>query len=437
MSVEVRDLSLLTSFIGDTRWMMSESHVESYLLMYQHRLSHKLSVGSEEYENVFKAAASKKYGMASTGQEQVQPGVALIGIHGPISSRLSMMSMASGASSAHTLASQIEAAANDPLISHIVLDIDSPGGATHGLDVAADAIFNARQVKPVIAIANSLMASAGYLLGSQASKLYVTSAGEVGSIGVIATIPDYTKRNESEGVSFTIERSANKKAPINPNESLTSERLAMIREDLQVWHEIFVSYVARGRGVSIEEASLWATGETWYGASAQEVGLVDEVSSLSAVLSSLSSPPPVARSSGYPRRVSVDPTVSAVKLEAPDVAEALISEGRSLALSEIFKEAGVSSTSELSQVVKDAADYRADLIQQLREGIIRTGGTSSESDRMASIFQGATLSSLKEQVSELKTKAERIIPGARLSQDGPETTPEETGRPRRVQFTDV
>jgi len=57
----------------------------------------------------------------------------------------------------------------------------------------ADEIYSARATKPVVAIANSLAASAAYWLASSAGEFYVTPSGEVGSIGVISATKTYRK----------------------------------------------------------------------------------------------------------------------------------------------------------------------------------------------------------------------------------------------------
>lgn len=57
----------------------------------------------------------------------------------------------------------------------------------------ADEILAARVQKPVVAIANSLAASAAYWVGCSASEFYVTPGGEVGSIGVWQAHFDYSQ----------------------------------------------------------------------------------------------------------------------------------------------------------------------------------------------------------------------------------------------------
>ena len=62
----------------------------------------------------------------------------------------------------------------DESVSQILIDIDSPGGSVYGVAELAEDILSACSQKPVIAIANSLAASAAYWIGCSAAELYVT-----------------------------------------------------------------------------------------------------------------------------------------------------------------------------------------------------------------------------------------------------------------------
>jgi ClpP class serine protease len=81
-------------------------------------------------------------------------------------------------------ASLAQAAAN-PDVAAIVLDVNSPGGTYAGTPETANAV-RAAAAKPVIAVVDTLCASAAYFIASQAGEVVVTPSGEVGSIGVLA-----------------------------------------------------------------------------------------------------------------------------------------------------------------------------------------------------------------------------------------------------------
>lgn len=99
-----------------------------------------------------------------------------------------------------TMANQLKWMDAHPNVRAIILDIDSPGGQVDGTATFADAIKNSKT--PVIAVVNDGMAcSAAYWIASAADAVYATHAhSEVGSIGVYATLADYSKYYEEKGI---------------------------------------------------------------------------------------------------------------------------------------------------------------------------------------------------------------------------------------------
>ncbi len=84
------------------------------------------------------------------------------------------------------LGQQIKELAADFSIKSIILDINSPGGAVTGTELAADAVYAANKRKPVVAYVDPLCASAAYWIGSQAGTIVAaTRAADIGSIGVL------------------------------------------------------------------------------------------------------------------------------------------------------------------------------------------------------------------------------------------------------------
>jgi ClpP class serine protease len=86
-------------------------------------------------------------------------------------------------------AAAFTAAVDDPNIDGILIDIDSPGGRTAGVTETATVVRRARRSKPIVAIANTLAASAAYWIGAQADEIVASPSAEVGSIGVLPFTP--------------------------------------------------------------------------------------------------------------------------------------------------------------------------------------------------------------------------------------------------------
>jgi len=103
--------------------------------------------------------------------------IAVIPVYGVIVQRAGIITDWCGGTSADQLSNAVTEAANDDSVSDIILDIDSPGGSVYGIEMAANAIYNARSKKNIIAISNSCCASAAYWIGSQASEFYCVPGG--------------------------------------------------------------------------------------------------------------------------------------------------------------------------------------------------------------------------------------------------------------------
>jgi signal peptide peptidase SppA len=141
----------------------------------------------------------------------------------------------------------------DDTIGAILIDIDSPGGSVYGTGELAAEILAARGTKPIVAIANSLAASAAYWVGCAASEFYVTPGGEVGSIGVWQAHADYSKALEMEGVDMKLISAGKYKVEGNPYEPLGEEAEAFMESRVKDYYATFSQGVSKGRGVSIEQ----------------------------------------------------------------------------------------------------------------------------------------------------------------------------------------
>ena len=182
-------------------------------------------------------------------------GIAVIPIYGVITQRGNMVDDVSGPGMVSTqiVTQMLRQAVADDAVSQILLDIDSPGGSVYGVSELGDAILSARARKPVVAIANSLAASAAYWIGSQAGEFYVTSGGEVGSIGVWQAHFDYSQAFAAEGVTPTLISAGKYKAEGNPYAPLDEQALGFMQSRVDDYYASFTKAVARGRGVPIAQ----------------------------------------------------------------------------------------------------------------------------------------------------------------------------------------
>lgn len=204
--------------------------------------------------------------------------VAVLPLFGVMVPRADMFTQMSGATSVSGFAESFRAAVANPEVDAIVIDIDSPGGSTDLVAELADEVFGARGAKPIVAVADTLAASAAYWVGSQADEFVVTPSGEVGSIGVFAAHQDISVMQEKLGVKTTLVRAGRFKADTNPFEPLSGEARDALQARVDEFYGMFVAAVARGRGVSADTVREgFGEGRVVTGSQALAAGMVDRI----------------------------------------------------------------------------------------------------------------------------------------------------------------
>lgn len=206
-------------------------------------------------------------------------GVAVIEISGVLVHRGAWIGQSSGQTSYEGIAAQLAAAAADPLVRGIALEIDSFGGEVAGVFDLADAIRAARAAVPVWAFVAEHALSAGYALASQADRIILPRTGAVGSIGVVVMHADLSGQLSDAGVTVTLIHSGAHKIDGNPYEPLPDPVRARIQCEIDGLRNLFAETVGAGRGRRLTaEAALATEAECYRGAEAVATGLADEVS---------------------------------------------------------------------------------------------------------------------------------------------------------------
>ena len=216
--------------------------------------------------------------------------IAVIPIYGVLTQRPPENISGSGGTSTNNIAMAVKMAASDPSVSQILLDLDGPGGSVYGTLEAADEIYKARQLKPIIGVANSMAASATYWLGSQCSEFYCTPGGEVGSIGVYTAHQYLGEAMKAAGVETTLISAGKFKTEGNPFEPLSTEAEAAIQERVTDYYGMFIQSVARGRGVTVAQVKGGMGQGRMLGAqSALDANMIDGVMTFGDVLAQMKS----------------------------------------------------------------------------------------------------------------------------------------------------
>lgn len=229
--------------------------------------------------------------MAATRAAQPQArGVAVVPLSGILTPMGSFLSFLFGGAPGglQSFREALREAVNAAEVDSIVLDVDSPGGLVDLVPETAAEVRAARDVKPIVAVADTQMNSAAYWIASQASEVVSTPSGAAGSIGVYRMHIDESGLNAKIGVNVSYVHAGEHKVEGNPDAPLSPEALAYWQSDIDDVYEMFVSDVAAGRRVS-ETTVLdsYGQGRMFNAKRALEAGLVDRIDTYDNVIGGL------------------------------------------------------------------------------------------------------------------------------------------------------
>ena len=158
----------------------------------------------------------------------------------------------------------------------IIVRLENHGGVVHEHGLAASQLARIRDHEiPLLVCVDKVAASGGYLMACVASKVYAAPFAILGSIGVLAQIPNFNRMLDSHGVDFEQVTAGKYKRTVTMFGKNTDEDRAKLKEELEDVHTLFKEAVAKFRpGLDLDKI---ATGEHWYGTRALEFGLADEI----------------------------------------------------------------------------------------------------------------------------------------------------------------
>jgi capsid assembly protease len=218
--------------------------------------------------------------------------VAIVPMRGIIVQRPDFWTRYGYDTSASQFAEINEALAADPTVGAIVWDVDSPGGVVAGVPEAFARLLALRGQKRIVAVANSMMASAAYWLSCAADEVVASPSALVGNIGIVHVHVDYSKANDMNGENYTYIYAGKNKVEGNPDTPLSDNALSLIQDRVDGAYAQFVKSVSQGRGVTPEAVrSGFGSGAVLLAMASQSAGLSDRVAPMSAVLKSLRARP--------------------------------------------------------------------------------------------------------------------------------------------------
>ncbi len=181
----------------------------------------------------------------------------------------------------NSLGRLIVRAADDETIKSIVLRIDSGGGSAFASEVIRQKLLYAKNKgKPVVVSMGSLAASGGYWIAADADEVWASPATLTGSIGVFGVYPTVDEALQRMGIAVDGVGTTELAGKLRTDRPLDRRVAQILQASVDNIYARFLSLVAEGRGLPVEQVAELAEGRVWSGADAHELGLVDELGGL-------------------------------------------------------------------------------------------------------------------------------------------------------------
>ena len=158
----------------------------------------------------------------------------------------------------------------------VLLRLESAGGVVHGYGLAASQLRRIRErgLRLTVAV-DKVAASGGYLMACVADRVMAAPFAIVGSIGVVAQLPNFNRLLREKHIDFELHTAGEYKRTLTLFGENTEAGRAKFREELEHTFGLFKDFVAANRpSLKLDQV---ATGEHWYGTQALELGLVDAI----------------------------------------------------------------------------------------------------------------------------------------------------------------
>lgn len=224
-------------------------------------------------------AAAPAKGVARTG------GIAIVPVSGPIVEWPGDIDMCEGGTASRMVSRALLEAEADETVGQILMVFSTPGGSVYGTKECGDIINRVKAKKPVVGVAQSLAASAGYWMLSQCSEAYCTPGGEVGSIGVYSAHQCVAEALKMAGVDVKLFSAGKYKVENSPFAPLSDEAAAYQTQRANDYYAMFTQAVAKGRGAPIDTVRTgMGEGRVLGADAALAAGMIDGIATMDEVL---------------------------------------------------------------------------------------------------------------------------------------------------------
>lgn len=158
----------------------------------------------------------------------------------------------------------------------VLIRVNSGGGMVHAYGLAASQLQRIREHNIPLTIAiDKVAASGGYMMACVANRIIAAPFAIVGSIGVIAQLPNFHRALKKHNVEFEQIMAGEYKRTLSLFGENTKKDREKTQEDVENIHLLFKNFITQHRpSVNISEV---ATGEHWHGMDALKLNLVDQL----------------------------------------------------------------------------------------------------------------------------------------------------------------
>lgn len=236
----------------------------THQLLSKEQLKHKEKQDKKQAKE--KDKADKKALKDGQNEEKVTPRLFVIDFKGSIDAR-EVASLREEVTAILSVASDQD---------EVFVRLESGGGMVHGYGLASSQLDRLRQRNIALTVSvDKVAASGGYMMACVANKIISAPFAIVGSIGVIAQVPNFNKLLKKHDVDFEQLTAGEFKRTLTMFGENTDKGREKFVEELEETHQLFKTFVSEHRA-SLDMAKV-ATGEHWFGLKAKTLGLVDEI----------------------------------------------------------------------------------------------------------------------------------------------------------------
>jgi protease-4 len=211
--------------------------------------------------------------LGSSGSLSLGDTVAVIPLEGQIAYGESNL-LEGQVANPENIENSLRQAEDDPTVSAILLEINSPGGSPVASEEIMSAVKNC--TKPVVVWISDQGASGAYLVASAADKIVASPSSIVGSIGVILSLTDLSELYQKIGVNKYAIKAGEYKDMGADYRNLTSSEQKMLQDMVDQDYDYFISLVALNRNLNESYVRSIAEGKIYTGSQAKDLKLVDE-----------------------------------------------------------------------------------------------------------------------------------------------------------------